>query len=159
MAHDHNHSCCCGHEHKHEHGHDCCKQHHQANMSELSQAEQEFLANLAQYQCLPVAQFVVKSSKESDFETVALAPVFITQTTDTMQQVKNFGKKLKNLEEKGFIELDYDIPIDNYDYSEYHNSQLFEYFKATVEEGKGKDNFLGDIAVMQTGSMVLAQNN
>ncbi len=150
--HDHGSSCSCSHDH-----HDCCSHIQKGKLSELSDAEQHFLEHLALYKCLPVAQFVLKSSKEGSFESVALSPVFITETTDTMEQVKNFGEKLKNLEAKGFITLDYDIPIKDYSYSEYYESELFAYFKTTVEEGKNKTSFLGDVATIETGSMVIAE--
>ncbi len=129
----------------------CCGGKLTSNM--LSDEEKHFLAHLLERLYLPVSQFVLKSSKESAFASVTLSPVFIIEEKDTMEQVKDFGKMLKALEEKGFISLDFDIPIDNYDYKEYTNSSIFTYFKECVEEGKTKDGFLGDLAVIAKGSI------
>ncbi len=119
----------------------------------LDDNEKHFLAHLLERLYLPVAQLVLKSSKESSFTCVTLSPVFIINVSDTMDQIKDFGKMLENLEEKGFITLDYDIPLDNYNYEEYTNSDVFAYFKECVEEGKTKEGFLGDIAIIEKGSI------
>ncbi len=157
-THHHGHHCSCSHDHNNGNEHKCCGKHKKkVGLSELSKAEQQFLEHLSLHRFLPVAQFVLKSSKESEFESVALSPVFITELSDSMEQVKNFGNRLKKLEQQGFITLDYDIPIDGYSYSEYYNSQLFEFFKSTVEEGRGQDRFLGDIATLQAGSIALVE--
>ncbi len=146
-------SCNC----EHSNNHDCnCHQHENkkiGSVKELSETEIHFLTHLVQYKYLPVAQFVLKSSKESDFESIAFSPVFITETSDTMEQVRNFGAKLKSLEDRGFLTLDFDIILTGYSYDEYYNSNVFSYFKSTVEETKGKENFLGDVATIQTGSI------
>ncbi len=167
--HNHSHSCGCkSHSHNHEHHHgcgchthsshdNCCKKHKEVSIENISEVERHFLKHLLSYEFLPVARFIVKSSIEHDFENIALSPVFIVDIKDTMEEVKNFGKKLKKLEDLGLLTLDYDIPIENYQYSEYHNAEIFNYFKETVDSAKGKVGFLGDISIIECGSMAPTQ--
>ncbi len=163
MKDDHN--CCCGHDHGHDHDHHGEHHHHHhghhhhehgccgKSQTQLSQAEEHFLSHLVQAKFLPIAQFVVKSSKEDSFETVALSPVFIEQDDTTIERVKELGRILKRIEDAGYIDLDFDIPLTNYAYTEFKNSQLFAFFQKTVEEGSSKENFLGDIALLECGSI------
>ncbi len=157
--HNHSHNCGCGghhhghHHHEHDHHGGCCGKHKNPKLEDLNDHEIHFLNHLLGYKFMPVTRFVVKSSKESDFENVVLEPVFVVEESDTMEFVKNFGNKLQKLENLGFLTLDYDIPLDGYNYNEYHNSEIFAYFKNTVEEAKGKDGFLGDIPEIECGSI------
>ncbi len=114
-----------------------------------------FLQQLLEIKYLPVAQFVVKSTKEENFASVALAPVFIRDLKDTMEDVKQAGGFLRTLEGKGMISIDYDMPLNGYTYNEYRNCDLFQYFTETVAEAKGKEGFLGDKATMELGSIGL----
>ena len=125
---------------------------------ELSEAEQAFLLRLEQHQYLPVVQFVAKSTRESSFECIALSPVYLYEKTDDMQTVKATGELLTSLEKKGLVTLDYDITLSNYDYSMYEQSSLYNYFKETIEEGKKRDGFLADQAVIVFGSIAPAEN-
>ncbi len=155
---DEHHSCCGQHGHSHEHGHHhhhhghghegCCGKH-----NNITHAEEHFLTHLVAAQYMPVAQFVVKSSKQHSFETVALSPVFLDEENASMERVKEIGRILLRLEHMGFIDLDFDIPLDNYEYSEYKTSQIFAFFKKTVEEGSANEGFLGDIATLECGSI------
>ena len=158
------HSCNCGcnsHHHNHEKASDSHSHHHHGcnckteniTVKDITKTQIDFLHHLIEYHYLPVVQFIVKSTKEKDFESIALSPVFIIDTKDTMQDVKNIGENLKQLEEKGLITLDYDVTLDNYGYNEYYSSNLFDYFKKVVEQGKENENFLGDTADIQLGSM------
>lgn len=169
-------SCCgsnggCGGCGSHSHSHDtgasgccssgggCCQTSKKVlDIAGLSAEEKSFLDQLAKVQYLPLAEFVMKSSKESDFSTLALSPVFIEDTLESMDFIKLKGKFLKKLEEKNFITLDYDIELENYDYKEFLQSDCFDYFKKTVAEGATKENFLGDTAHLSKGSMALTQD-
>lgn len=153
---------CCGH---HDHGHHHPHHHHDhphhrppvAVDSNLSQNQVDFLAQLIHYQYLPVAQFVARSSTQSDFEVLALSPVFIRATDDTMELVKEAGEFLSQLELQGMITLDYDVPLDGYHYEEYHQSAVYTYFCQTVEEAKALPNALGDTPSLVLGSMAPTQ--
>ncbi len=158
--HNHGENCACGgkhhHHHNHTHGEDCaCGNHKEVkvNIEGISEAEISFLKHLIEYHYLPVAQFVVKSSKEHSFAITAMAPVFIIDPKDSMEEVKRVGDRLSMLMERGLITLDYDIELKGYGYNEYKNSEVLGYFKETVEQAVGKDGFLGDIATVEYGSI------
>ncbi len=153
--HNHSHGCGCGtHSHKGcgSHG-NCCGKHKNTSINDISDTEHHFLKHLLEYKFLPVSRFIVKSSKEHDFANIALSPVFIIDIKDSMEEVKNVGKKLRKLEDLGLITIDYDIPLKGYSYEEYHASEIYAYFKETVNEVKGKEGFLGDIPTIECGSI------
>ena len=148
--HEGHHGDCGCHDHQHHHTHCDCTP---ISIDNLTNEQVDFLLSLCSRQYLPVAQMIVKSSKESDFLTVALAPVHLFAPTDSMDTIKNVGKNLLELEEKGMITLDYDLPLDGYDYQMYYQSEIYEYFCNTVAEGKENASFLGDLASMECGSI------
>lgn len=158
MNHTHNGSCCHNSSDKnHENVHACggCQCGHHPTEIQLSENEISFLNQLAQTPFLPLARFVLKSTKSSHFESVALAPVYINNRTDSMEMVKHMATVLKNLENMGLITLDYEEPLENGDYSDYTNSALYAYFQATVEQAKNQDSFLFDIPSLELGSIAL----
>ena len=75
-----------------------------------------------------------------------------------MEQVKETGKMLLDLEERGWITLDYGYPLEGYPYTEYRESALYALFRRTVEEAKGRPGFLGDTPVLELGSIAPAEN-
>ncbi|MDF3001279.1 MAG: hypothetical protein K0Q48_1398 [Bacillota bacterium] len=155
--HDHDHD-----HHDHAHGHGCsggccggggCASRKTA--APLTAEEIEFLKQLAQTPYLPLARFVLKSTKSNHFESVALAPVHLKDKTDSMEMVKSMGAVLKSLEERGFLTLDYEEPLENGNYSEYENSDLYAYFKETVAQAENHDDYLYDIPDLEHGSIAL----
>lgn len=161
MNHTHEHDCCCGHHHDHEHNHhDCCSNHEKPikNDANLTQNESDFIHYLSQAKYLPLASFVTKSSKTAHFEMLALSPIFIRSISDTLEDVRESGEFLLNLEKKGYITLDYDIPLDGYAYDEYKNCKLFEEYQQIVAEGAKNEHFLGDIATIEFGSIAIAED-
>lgn len=148
----HEHSCCGG-QHDENHGHSCCGA--QSNEILLTEEDVEFLGVLAQTPFLPMASFILKSSKSSHLGSVALAPVYLKNLNDSMETVKSTGEMLKRLEGYGLITLDYDEPLQNYDYSDYSNAPLYAYFQQTVAEAPKTDEFLFDIAELELGSIAL----
>ncbi len=88
---------------------------------------------------------------------VALAPVYLATTEDTMEQVKDLGKVLSELENMDLIFLDYDIPIANYAYAEYKNSALYAYFVQTTEEAARRPNPAFDTPDLELGSITLTE--
>lgn len=153
-AHSHDSHHCCGgcgdchcHDHHHGHGH--------SHGQELSEDEKGFLTYLAQYHYLPVTRFLLRSSKSSHLESVALAPVYLNYADDSLEQVKVMGKFLLGLEEKGLISLDYDEPLTGFDYKLYETSAIFASFQQTVLEAKENPEFLYDIGEIEYGSIAL----
>lgn len=105
----------------------------------------------------PVCRFVMSSSTEKEARFVSLAPVYIDASDDSMETVKAIGAVLSELEKKRLISLDYDTPLQDYDYTKYTNSVLFAYFTETVNEGKKQPRFLCDTAEIELGSIVITE--
>jgi hypothetical protein len=128
--------------------------HHQAAM-QITESEAEFLNQLAQTPYLPLTRFVLKSTKSDHFESVALAPVYLISRSDSMEMVKSTGIVLKSLEGKGLITLDYDEPLENGNYNDYLDSELYAFFKETAAQAKDNNDFLFDIPDLELGSIAL----
>lgn len=155
MHHHHEHcGCGCGHDHEHEHHHE----HHGEHGGELTPAQAAFLHELEHHRYLPLARFLVESTAEDDFSGVALSPVYLRSPEETMEQVKETGRMLLDLEARGWITLDYGYPLEGYPYAEYRESALYALFRRTVEEAKGRPGFLGDTPVLELGSIAPAEN-
>ena len=165
--HEHSNSCGCTDHHHHEHSDSCgcgcdCGCEDEATVSlnpdtKLTSDQLAFLRELAHHNYMPIAQFVLKSTVEPNFESVALYPVFIGTTEDSMETVKNMGNFLQELEDMGVITLDYDLPLKGYAYEEYHNCALYSYFCKTVTSSQGNENFLGDTPTLELGSMGITE--
>lgn len=161
--HDHSPECHCGEHHscgQHEdHEHSCCEGGccggHSHQPIELSQQDCDFLSTLAQIPFLPLARFLMTSIKSDHLESVALAPVYLTDGTETVAQVRETGDMLLNLEGFGLISLDYDQPLQGFDYGLYQNSAAFHTLEDVVREGSQKEGFLFDRALVETGSVAL----
>ena len=120
----------------------------------LDLGELALMFELMETPFLPLCRFtMVKAGEEDTVRVTALAPVYFNALDTTMEEAKQIGEALINLEEKGIITLDYDKPLDNYDYNEYKNSDLYKMLQETVAEGK--EGFLCDTAIIETGSMAL----
>lgn len=148
---------CCQDNSSKDNGHTCggCNCGHQQTEIQLTKEETEFLKQLAQTPFLPLATFVLKSTKSSHLESVALAPVYINDRADSMETVKSMAIVLESLEDKGLITLDYDEPLENGNYMDYSESALYAYFKETVAQTKDKDDYLFDIPSLEFGSIAL----
>lgn len=161
-GHDHgdqDHSCGCGHDHS-DHDHSCgcdgeCCSGHQPRTIELSPEACDFLATLAQFPFLPLTRFLMTSTKSDHLESVALAPVLLTDGTESVAQVRELGEMLSDLENMGLITLDYDMPLQGFDYALYQNSVAFHALEELVAEGRNKEGFLFDSPVLEKGSIAL----
>ena len=123
----------------------------------ISSEEKLVLLELTQCSQLPVSRFVMTSSTEKEARFVSLAPVYIEALDDSMESVKQKGSVLSKLEIKGLISLNYDIPMQGYDYTQHTNSALFAYFTETVNDAKKKPSFLCDTAEIEFGSIALTE--
>lgn len=118
--------------------------------------ELEFLILLDRYLYLPVARFLLLSKKQSDFTSVALQAVFISDLHQSLDNTKAMSNMLLSLENKGFISIDYGVLLEGYDYKDYTNSDVYKYFIQTVKEAP--DNFIGDSSNIEFGSMALTES-
>lgn len=128
-----------------------------ATADQVAENQKDFLHQLRHRHYLPVTRFTMTDSREPDFISTALAPVFIRNGSDDMATVKEAGAFLQKLEDMGLITLDYDIPLDGYAYEEYKESALYTYFCMTVAEGAVKPGFLGDTPELELGSIALTE--
>ena len=167
--HEHGEGCGCGHEHTHddncgcghEHTHDdnCGCGHHHAPLapldSSLSDAQADVLLAIHQRGYLPIARFVLRSSRDGDAYAVALEPVYIANAADDMDAVKENGALFASLEDLGLVTLDYDIRLNGYAYQEYEQSGLYAYFVETVKEASQNPEFVLNIPCLELGSVAL----
>lgn len=165
--HGHHHSCGCGcsGEHTHDqtntHEHEqegscggCCSKKEQGPIN-ISKEELEILLELKEYHYLPISEFVMSNSENEHIGFTGLAPVYIKKLDDSMETVKGIVNVLKQLVKKGLISIDYDLPLQGYDYSMHTESELYKYFTKTVEDGKENPDFLCDKAEIGFGSVAL----
>lgn len=164
--HQHNEHCDCG---EHDHGHSHSADHHEHNEhcgcghthapvptpDGFSPIQVDILLALRQRQCLPIACFNLLKTDDDARHSVALAPVFLSATNDSMEQVKQLGQELSQLEEMDLLTLDYDIPLQNYPYEEYRDSELYAYFVQTVAEAAKRTEATYDKSGLDLGSMAL----
>lgn len=152
MPHDEHCGCSCGYDHTDKEN---TKVH--ATPAEVTENQKSFLHQLHHNHYLPVARFTLTDSREPNFISTALAPVFIRNVSDDMTMFKEAGAFLQKLEDMELITLDYDIPLSGYSYEEYKSSALYAYFCKTVAEGAEKPGFLGDTPELELGSMALTE--
>lgn len=157
---NHEHGCCCGHDHahhEHAHGEACaCGCEHTHFHGELTAEEERVLDALEHFHYLPIVRFTLTSSKEDELYSVAMEPVYLVSEDESMEDARKDSAPFASLEEKGLITLDYDLPLQQYDYSLYENSALYAYFKASVAESAGRPGFLFDTPNLEKGSVALA---
>jgi hypothetical protein len=165
----HDHGACGGHDHGacgegHDHGacgghdHGACGGHHDGAEPNYdngySIAENNVLMALLERKQLPVAQFALRSSKSAEAKATALAPVYIADPLDSLDQVKEYGALFAGMEEKGLIAIDYDAPIPQYDYAEYRDCAAYRYFVETCAEARARD-FTFDTPFLALGGISL----
>jgi len=122
---------------------------------ELTEGERSFLSELAQVPFLPLACFLMASTKPAYTETVALSPVYLLHENETLARVKETRLILLALQAKGLVSLDYHQPLQGCGYEVYQNSNLYRGFAAMVRAGIQKDGLLFDLPELELGSVAL----
>ncbi len=180
--HEHKHAeggCGCGGHHHHEHNHHdhaeggCgCGGHHHGHghhahahddfedakeiVSAPATAEQlAFLQNFSKIAPLPIVKYLITSSVEHSFESVALRDVCLRSAEDSIALIKETAAFLQGLEASNLIAIDYDTPLADESYAHYYHSASFGLFKETVAEGAAQQAFLGDTASLEKGCIVM----
>lgn len=154
-------SCNCHHgDHEHSTERRCCGKCsvcscHVKKTFGITEREYEFLCSLARTPFLPLARFVMTSTKSERLQAVALEPVYLKDAGDSMEQIRETGELLVALEEKGFITLDYDRPLQGCAYETYLNSHAYQAFQKAVAEGHAHEGFLFDTSGVEFGSLTL----
>ena len=119
--------------------------------------QQNMLLGLYERRYLPVACFAMTRAGEASVYAIALAPVYLTSPADSLDDIKALGKSLSQLEEAGLITLDYDLPLQGYDYDEYKRASVYDLFVRTVAEGSAQPDSLFDTPLLELGSMALTE--
>ena len=150
-------SCHCNHAHSEQNHAGCCGNscHAAPEPLELTAAEADVLRRFAQIPFQPLARFLMVSSTEDDLESVGLSAVHLDRADEPLEQVRETASLLRQLEEKGLITLDYDIPLNGYDYAIYRTSSAYQLFVRTVQDGARREGFLFDTPELELGSMAL----
>ena len=157
MDNEKHHDCGCGHSHD-EHdecGCDCCQP--IIGDGTVDDRELSVLGALLGHHYLPVSRFVMCSSESDEVRFTALAPVYLETKADSMETVKERAALLLAMEAKALISLDYDEPLQGYDYETHTDSDLFHYLESTVQEGRKSDSFLCDTAEVECGSISITE--
>lgn len=94
----------------------------------MSARERELLAKLSVYAYLPVCRFLVRSPEQHELSFVMSAPVYLETAEATSQEVKAWGEALLTLQKRGYITLDYGLPLQGADYSLYRRSRHYQDF-------------------------------
>lgn len=131
----------------------CCR--HSSPTPPLTEAEHALLQEFAQLPFLPLAQFILASSRSPHARSVALSPVYLRDEADSLEQIKATGALLLSLEEKGLVSLDFDLPLQGFNYASYHSCPAFRQLEEAVQEGSRRADFLFNQALLETGSMAL----
>ena len=114
------------------------------------------LREIARSKRYPVVRFELKSTKDRSLRSTALNHVRIQKADEGIEEIKERGTALKELEEEGMVVIDYALPVTlSADYAVYEQSKAFQLLKQTVEEGKSRPGFLFDQAVMRRGMVQL----
>lgn len=145
----------CGHNHDEDHHCGGCCGEHEPHAIKITQAEREFLLALAQSPDIPLSRFLLTSTKSDHLESIALAPVYIIDGTESVAQLRERGTVLSSLDEKGLITLDYDQSLENFNYDLYQNSTAYQELRELVRGGKKKAGFLFDDTRLDSGSVAL----
>ncbi len=153
--HEHGGCGCGGHGHHH-HGEDSYAERKAEIVSApATAAQRDFLRNFAPIAPLPIANYLVKSSKEDAFENIALRDVCLRSAEDSVETIKETAAFLQALEASNLIAIDYDTPLADESYAHYAHSASFLLLQDTVAQGAAQNNFLGDIADLEKGCIAM----
>ncbi len=128
-----------------------------ADTLELSQKEVDFVKQLESHCYLPVVQFVVQDTTDPMFKVIGFSPVYLEDGTASIEEMREMGKMLVDLQKKKILTLDYHLPLQGYGYEEYLQSEMFLGFAKSVDEEMQGEEHTGVYATIQKGSMALTQ--
>ncbi len=163
--HAHGEGCGCGgHHHEHAHGEGCgCGGHGTAPdqlddgtpivRREATTNEMLFLQFLLPVAPFPVANYLVTSSKESDFCNVALRDVCLQASDDSVETIKEMAAFLHAMAAADLIEIDYEHALCETSYAHFTASDSYHLLKETVAQASGKPGFWGDAVQLEKGCL------
>ena len=92
--------------------------------SELNREERAILLELAQTPFLPLVQFVRRESYFAPLEPLEPSPVYLRTGEEDTAEIELVSLALRRLASRGYLTLDYDIPLSGYDYVLYQTAAL-----------------------------------
>jgi hypothetical protein len=95
-----------------------------ASTSSLNEEERGLLLELAQTPFLPLVQFARRESYFAPLEPLEPSPVYLHSGEEETAEIELRSLALRRLASRGYITLDYDIPLSGYDYVLYQTSAL-----------------------------------
>lgn len=101
----------------------------------------------------PLARFELHNDAEEELVITALDNVYLTSPEDGMELVKARGAALRDLEEHGFISIDFDSPVwVAGDHQIYYKSKLYELLCHTaLEASRTVEGCLFNLPVLRKG--------
>lgn len=116
--------------------------------SPLSEEERHLLDLLSQQAFLPVARFLLQNPENPELSFVMAGPVFLETPEDSSEKISAAGKGLLSLQKRRYLTLDYDLPLDGFDYGVWEQSRHYQDF---VFASQSKDA----VPVLERGSAAL----
>lgn len=114
----------------------------------LSDMEKSLLDLLAQNPFLPLCRLLLRSHDNEELSFVMSAPVYLPYPDTTTEEVRSYGAALLSLQRRGYLTIDYDIPISGFDYDSWKDYDYYRSFVFSVEAP-------GVEPVMENGSTAL----
>lgn len=92
--------------------------------------ERALLAKLGELAYLPVCRYLARSPENPELSFVMSAPVYLEDADASPETVRRFGEALLSLQRRGYLTLDYGVPIAGADYGRFRASKHFAAFAA-----------------------------
>lgn len=114
----------------------------------LNDCEKALLDELARNAFLPVARFLITNPEDPELSFVMSAPVYLPTLDADSEELKRCGSALLNLRKRGYITLDYGVPLSGFDYEAWKKSDFYDRFAFSVEAP-------GAVPMLEPGSVAL----
>ena len=120
----------------------------------MNNQKESILQAINEHGALPIARFELRNSKDDGIASTALNNVWLCTAADSMELVKARGAAIAELIEQGAISESFELSGANDEtYKIYEESDIFALLCQTVEEGRGRANFLFDTAYIAHGEL------
>ena len=122
----------------------------------LTENERLLLDEIYREKRYPVVRLELRSTKDKALVSTALPDVHLKTARDTMDEVKARAACLRELEQKGYIRIEYSLFVTvSADYALYYESDIFGLLTALTKEGKNRRDFLFDTPYIKRGRAVI----
>lgn len=104
-----------------------------SDLGPLSETELLLMDELACHAFLPICRLLLRSPEDEELSFVMSAPVYLPHQTTDIEDVRRYGTALLNLRKRGYVTLDYGMPISGFDYEVWKESAYYQRFAFSVE--------------------------